>query len=84
MFRILLLNNKSVPGHKLFLIARNAIYHVFSIMPGIAAVLDMVSFVELSVVGYNAVYSVKSQPTVRGNMSPPSSGSKKRPSKKPA
>jgi hypothetical protein len=59
-------------------------YHVFSIMGGIAAVPYMLSFVELSVVGYNAVYSVESQPTVRGNMSPPFSRSKNKPIKKPA
>jgi hypothetical protein len=34
--------------------------------------------------GYNAVQSIESQPTFRRNMSPPSSGSEKEPSKKPA
>jgi hypothetical protein len=34
--------------------------------------------------GYNAVYSVKSQPTFQKKTSPPSSGSKKKPRKKPA
>jgi hypothetical protein len=33
---------------------------------------------------YNAVYSVESQPTFRRNISPPSSGSKNKQSKKPA
>jgi hypothetical protein len=53
-------------------------------MTGITVFPDMVSFVELSVVRYNAVYSVETQPTVLKDTSPPSSGSKNEPSKKPA
>jgi hypothetical protein len=34
--------------------------------------------------GYNAVSSVESRPVFRINISPPSSGSKNKPSKKPA
>jgi hypothetical protein len=36
------------------------------------------------ILGYNAVQSVGSQPTFRKNISPPSPGSKYKPSKKPA
>jgi hypothetical protein len=32
--------------------------------------------------GYNAVYSVEEEPTFRKNISPPSSGSKNKPSEK--
>jgi hypothetical protein len=39
---------------------------------------------EFYLLGYNAVQSVVSQPTFRRNISPQSSGSKKKPSKKPA
>jgi hypothetical protein len=39
---------------------------------------------EVYLLGYIAVYSVESQPTFQRNMSLPSSGSKKGPSKKPA
>jgi hypothetical protein len=39
---------------------------------------------EYYLLGYNAMYSVECQPVFRGNISPPSSGSKNRPSKKPA
>jgi hypothetical protein len=39
---------------------------------------------ECYLLGYNAVYSVESQPMFRRNTSPPSSGSKNKPSKKPA
>jgi hypothetical protein len=39
-------------------------------------------FEEFCLLGYNPVYSVESQPTFRRNMSPPSSGSKYKPSKK--
>jgi hypothetical protein len=39
-------------------------------------------FEELYLLGYNAMHSVESQPTFRRNMSPPSSGSKNKPSNK--
>jgi hypothetical protein len=41
-------------------------------------------FEEFCLLGYNAVQSVESQPTFRTNMSPPCSGSKNTPRKKPA
>jgi hypothetical protein len=39
---------------------------------------------EFYLLGYNAVYSVESQLMFRRNIAPPSSGSKNKPSKKPA
>jgi hypothetical protein len=39
---------------------------------------------ELYLLWYNAMYSVESQPTFQRNVSPPSSGSKNKASKKPA
>jgi hypothetical protein len=41
-------------------------------------------FEEFCLLGYNAVYSVESQPTFQRNISPPFSRSKNKPSKKPA
>jgi hypothetical protein len=42
------------------------------------------SYEEFCLLGYNAVQSVESQSVLRRNMSPPSSGSKNNPSKKPS
>jgi hypothetical protein len=42
------------------------------------------NFEEFYLLGYNAVWCVESQPTFRGHISSPSSGSKIKPSKKPA
>jgi hypothetical protein len=39
---------------------------------------------ELYLLGYNALYSAEFQPTFQRNISPPSSGSKNKPNKKPA
>jgi hypothetical protein len=39
---------------------------------------------ELYIMRYNSVWFVENDPTFRRNMSPPSSGSKKKPSKKPS
>jgi hypothetical protein len=41
-------------------------------------------FEEFYLLGYNTVQAAESQPTFRKNMSPPSPGSKNKPSKKPA
>jgi hypothetical protein len=43
---------------------------------------DSGGYDEFYLLGYNAVYSIESQPTFRKNMSPPSSGSKNKQSKK--
>jgi hypothetical protein len=49
------------------------------------ALLNVVSeFEEFYLLVYNAVQSVESKPTFRMKMSPPSSGSKNKPSKKAA
>jgi hypothetical protein len=40
-------------------------------------------YAEFYLLGHNAMYSVESQPTFRRNLSPPSSGSKNKLSKKP-
>jgi hypothetical protein len=45
--------------------------------------LTRINYEEFYLLGYNAVYFVGSQPTFRRNMSPPSTGSKNKPSKKP-
>jgi hypothetical protein len=45
--------------------------------------LDAILTEDFYLLGYNAVKSTESQPAFQTNMSPPSSGSKNKPSKKP-
>jgi hypothetical protein len=54
-----------------------------SILTIATSISDMLIHKEFCLLGYNALKSVESQPTFRRNISPPSSGPKNMPSKKP-